>query len=311
MNSLAILTYDNVSLFELGCATELFALPRPEFDQWYQTEIVTFQSKPLNTTGGITLNTKRVKSLRKYDTLIIPCWSPSETRIPQALKAEVLALHRRGGRIISFCSGAFFVAETGLLDGCDATTHWVYAEQFKKKYPQINYLDDVLYIYDGVIGSSAGSAAALDLGLQVIRQDYGHKICNQVARRMVMSPHRDGGQSQFVETPVTHRPDHFALTLDWAIKNLIKPIDVTSLAVKANMSRRTFDRKFRASLNMTPKEWLIQQRLHLAKSLLETSREPIEIIAQNSGFDNPLTLRHNFRKYLKLSPSQYRKQFGI
>ncbi|TQV87803.1 helix-turn-helix domain-containing protein [Aliikangiella coralliicola] len=310
MNKVAILTYKHISLFELGCATELFSLPRPEIKNWYQTDVICFQTEALETTGGMTLSPHQVNHLKNYQTLVVPCWSVNQPQVPKKIASEAKRLIKRGGRIISFCSGAFFLAEIGLLNNRTATTHWVYAEQFKQRYPQVEYLEDILYQYDGIVGCSAGSAAAIDLGLEVIRQDYGHQICNQVAKRMVMSPHREGGQSQFVETPISKRPDNLATTLDWAVKNLATPIDVDLLAIKSNMSRRTFDRKFRAALNLSPKEWINQQRVHLAKNILETTRDPIEIVAINSGFENALTLRHNFRKYLQLSPTQYRRQFG-
>ena len=306
----AILTYDKLALFELGCAVELFALPRPEIKNWYQCEVITFNQSPMNATGNIKIQAKLVESLNSYNMLIIPSWPVKQSQVPQTLKQEIQSFHQRGGRLVSFCSGAFLLAELGLLNNKRATTHWRYAELFKQKYPLVKYVDDILYLYQGQIGCSAGSSAAIDLGLQVIREDFGYEICNQVARRLVLSPHRDGGQSQFVETPIEKRPNKFATTLDWAVDNLTACLSVSDLAAKANMSRRTFDRKFRAALNLSPKEWLTLQRLNLAKSLLETGNDSIELVAIQSGFENVLTLRHNFRKHLKLSPSQYRSQFG-
>jgi AraC family transcriptional activator FtrA len=211
---------------------------------------------------------------------------------------------------VSFCSGAFLLAELGLLDGRKATTHWRYAEFFKARFPSVHYVDDVLYVYDGKIGCSAGSAAALDLGIEIIRQDFGYKIANQVARRLVLSAHRQGGQSQFVETPVLQSPGQFAKALDWALKHLSEAIDVNNMAERANMSRRTFDRKFRSSLNQSPKEWLTTQRLNLAKELLEMETANVEKVASLCGFESAITFRHHFRKNIGVSPGQYRKQFN-
>jgi AraC family transcriptional activator FtrA len=169
----------------------------------------------------------------------------------------------------------------------------------------------VLYLYDGKIGCSAGSAAGIDLGLEVIRQDHGYDITNQVARRLVLSPHRQGGQAQFVETPVLAVPNQFSETIDWALSHLNEAIDIDTLAARARMSRRTFDRKFRSSFDMSPKHWLVVQRLEKAKRQLEEGHQNMERIAAQSGFDNASTLRHHFRKILGISPRQYRQQFMV
>jgi len=218
-------------------------------------------------------------------------------------------LVNRGRQAISLCSGVFVLAEIGLLDNRPATTHWLYTDIFKEKYPHIHYRQDVLYQYDGTIGCSAGSSAAIDLCLQVIRDDFGYEVANYSARRMVLAAHRNGGQSQFVETSVQQKPNQFAATLDWATDRLATKIEINQMAQQANMSRRTFDRKFRSSMDMSPRQWLIQQRLHLAKRLLEVNNDSIDLVAYHSGFEKPETLRHNFRKYLNLSPTQYRQQF--
>jgi len=306
----AILSYDQLALFELGCAVELFALARPEFEQWYEAEVVTFDDAPLNATGGIQIMSKCIKSFAGYDMLVIPSWPTDDASVAKSLLHAIVKFAQSGGRLISFCSGSFLLAETELLNDRKATTHWRYAERFKKRYPRVQYCDDVLYIYDQKIGCSAGSSAAIDLGLEVIRQDFGHSVANTVARRLILAAHRDGGQSQFVETPMVEKHSHFAATLDWAIEHLAEPLSVDALAVRACMSRRTFDRKFRAAMNMSPKEWLSQQRLFLVKQLLENSILSIEDIAQQSGFKTSLNLRNNFKERFNISPSQYRQQFG-
>lgn len=310
MHQVAILTSDNISMFELSYAIELFALPRPEFDTWYQTKVVSFTEGPLQVTAGLTLSVEMIDNLDAFDTLLIPSWTTAVFTLAPKLKQEIIKLYQRGGRILSFCSGAFLLAEVGLLQQRQSTTHWRYADSFKQRYPTSQFIDNVLYIYHDRIGCSAGSAAAIDLGLEVIRQDFGHHIANQVARRLVVSPHRSGGQSQFVQTPMIENHSQFASTLDWAISQIAQPLTVNALANKAAMSRRSFDRHFRNALGMSAKEWINRQRTKLAQNYLETSTLGLEQIAELSGFTNPLNMRNNFRQYLSISPSQYRSQFG-
>jgi AraC family transcriptional activator FtrA len=305
----AILVDEDVALFELGCATELFALPRPEMPNWYETEVVSFNDRRLRATGGLWLQPKVVSGLSEYDMLIIPSW-PINRSVPAEIEQAVKNFSVSGGRILSFCSGAFFLGELGLLDGRSGMTHWRYAEQFKMRFPMTEYVDDSLYVFDGTFGCSAGSSAAIDLGIEVIRHDFGYQVANQVARRLVLAAHRGGGQSQFVEAPIPKQSKHFSETLDWAIQHIDQKIDVNILAEKANMTRRTFDRSFRIILNMSPKEWLIQMRIVRAKSLLESTRQNIDNVAYSSGFETAMAMRHNFRKHLGLSPTDYRKQFS-
>lgn len=311
MKKVAIVVSPNLALFELGCATDLFAVTRNDIDDWYQTQVVSFFPSPLSTSGqtSINLDVTCVDNLDDYDMIIIPSWSFSKLTLPKNMSESILSLYQRGGRVISLCSGVFVLAELGILDNRPATTHWLYTEIFQQKYPHIQYRQDVLYQYDGIIGCSAGSSAAIDLCLEVIRDDFGYEVANYSARRMVLAAHRNGGQSQFVETPIQQKPNQFAATLDWATDRLTEKIEINQMAQQANMSRRTFDRKFRSSMNMSPRQWLIQQRLHLAKRLLEVNNDSIDLVAYHSGFEKAETLRHNFRKYLKLSPSQYRRQF--
>lgn len=305
----AILTFDNLALFELGCAVELFALPRPELEHWYQTDIVTFESGSLGATGGITLQTKQVSHLDNYDMLVIPSWSAYQRPIQRELKNAIIKMHIQGKRILTFCSGIFLLAEMGIMRDRKATTHWQYGEQFQTRFPDSKYVEDVLYLYDDEIGCSAGSSAAIDLGIEVIRSDFGHDVANKVARRLVLAAHRSGGQSQYVDKPVNKGRNLFSETLDWAVRNLDQKLDINTLANRAGMSRRNFDRKFRSTFNMSANAWLIEQRVILAKQLLEESQHNIERVAQFSGFDNAMTLRHHFRNNLNITPTRYREQF--
>lgn len=310
MRNIAIMTYNNASLFELGCAVELFATPRPEITNWYQTEVISLDQGPHDTSAGLQISSKYVENLDQYDTLVIPSWPTDVKKIKGKLADEIKQFHNQGKCILSFCSGAFLLAAIGILNNRKATTHWRYSTKFKKMFPSIDYVGDVLYVYDGVLGCSAGSAAAIDLGIEVIRQDYGNKIANQVAKRLVMSPHRKGGQSQYVDPTTSHKPNQLADTLEWALNNIQSNFTVETMANTAKMSRRTFDRKFRSLLQITPKEWITQQRLNIAKELLEHNNTNIDLIADQSGFVNATTMRHHFRKVLGVSPRQYRDQFN-
>ena len=305
----AILSHTDISLFELGCAVELFALPRPEFNHWYQTDIVNLDERPITTTGSIVMHTKYVANLDSYDMLVVPSWPTQPHHIDDHLREQVTLFAKQNKRILSFCSGAFLLAELGLLKDKQATTHWAFESKFRQRFPQVNYASNVLYVFDGQLGCSAGSAAGLDLGLAVIREDYGYATANQVAKRLVVSAHRSGGQAPFVSTPMLQVPNQFSQALDWAKANLNKPIHIDTLASKANMSRRTFDRKFRSSMNITPQEWLIKQRTELAKGLLESEEINIEQLAVKAGFNNAVSMRHHFKRIVGVSPKQYRTQF--
>ncbi|WP_448547862.1 helix-turn-helix domain-containing protein [Thalassotalea fusca] len=306
----AILAFKQVSLFELACAVELFALERPEISNWYHASVVTLDAQPIYASADITLHVRQVDSLSDYDVIIVPNWPADLTAPSEKLAAELVRAFKSDKRIISFCSGAFLLAQLGILNGKKTTTHWRYADKFQQYFPYVHYVDNVLYTYDGTIGCSAGSAAALDLGLEVIRQDYSQQVANNVARRLVISAQRKGGQNQFVETPVAPSNSHFSQAIDWALQNLSQSWSINDFAMQANMSRRTFDRKFNVSFNTSPKLWLIEQRIARAKSLLETNHGTVEQIADQCGFDSTSNFRHHFKRLLGISPSQYQTQFG-
>ncbi|RDE19705.1 helix-turn-helix domain-containing protein [Motiliproteus coralliicola] len=309
MNRVAILAHEQVTLFELACAVEIFGLERPEYDDWYRCDVVSLSSGPFRTSADILISTRQVESLSDYDTLVIPSWPVTEEPVVDRVTDEVSQFDAEGKRILTFCSGAFLLGRLGLLDGRKATTHWLYTERFRQQFPQVDYVDNVLYVFDGRLGCSAGSAAGIDLGIEVIRQDYGYQRANQVARRLVMSPQRKGGQAQFVETPVIKSPSQFAGAIDWVLANLSQPISVDQMAEKACMSRRSFDRKFRAAYDCSANAWLIQIRLNRAKTLLESESCSIDKVAEQSGFDNATSMRYHFDKQLGISPKEYRVCF--
>lgn len=243
--------------------------------------------------------------------MIVPSSRPGVVPVPDILLNTLREAYERGARIISFCTGAFLLAAAGLLDGRRVTTHWAWAAELAACYPTAQVDPRVLYIDDGQILTSAGTAAAIDLSLYVVRKDYGAEIAAAVARRMVVPLHRDGGQAQYIEMPlpVPREDEPFGATLAWMATHLSEDLTVEQMAACAVMSPRTFARRFRATLGTTPHQWLLQQRIVMAQRLLETTSEPIERIAEGCGFSSAATLRLHFQRLLHVSPQSYRHAF--
>lgn len=309
MLHMAILVTDKLPMFELGCALEVFAIPKKEISPWYKCDVISFDGGRLTTATGLQLDVTETNELLHYDRLLIPAWDTQSKKIKVSLAEQIVAFHGLNKPIITYCSGAFLPAQLGLLNNLKATTHWRHAALFKQRFPLVEYVDDVLYTQNQNIFCSAGSAAALDLSIEVVRQDFGHEIANVIARRLVLSPHRAGGQAQFVTTPVIQQPHRFSKTLDWAIKKINRVLKVDDLAEHARMSRRSFDRHFKATIGIPPKEWLNQQRIRLAKDTLEHERISMDQLAAKVGFENTVTMRFNFHKFVGISPSEYQQQF--
>jgi transcriptional regulator GlxA family with amidase domain len=244
--------------------------------------------------------------------VVVPAWKNVEDdRPPPELIDALQRAHRRGARIMSVCSGAFALGHAGLLDGRRATTHWMYAERLATMFPSVEVDPRVLYVDEGDILTSAGTAAGIDLMLHVVRLDHGADVANTVARRMVVPPHRDGGQAQFVELPVAPSADEDPLAgvLGWMLEHLDEPLPVEELAQQAAMSPRTFARRFRAVTGTTPHQWLLSQRILLAQRLLETTDDPVEWVAQRCGFGSAGALRAHFQRATSTSPLAYRRTF--
>jgi transcriptional regulator GlxA family with amidase domain len=223
----------------------------------------------------------------------------------------VRAAYDRGARILSVCSGAFLLGEAGLLDGRECTTHWLYVDELQRRFPRARVNCDVLYVDEDPVITSAGSAAGLDACLHLIRKEFGARSANSVARRMVVPPQREGGQAQFVQTPVSvPSGDTLQPVLTWMQQHLHEEMTVSSLAARAAMSPRTFARRFRAETGTTPHQWVTAQRLLLAEQLLEESDTPIEVVASRSGFGNAATLRHHFTQARGTTPLAYRRTFS-
>jgi AraC family transcriptional activator FtrA len=297
--------------FELAVACEVFGLDRPELGvRWYEFRVVGVD-RPRIDLGNFTIEAPYgIDALATADTIVVPMSFPHEPP-HEALSEALRAAHARGARLVSFCSGAFALAAAGVLDGKRATTHWMYSSLLAEMYPLIDVQPDVLYIDEGNVLTSAGTSAAIDVALHVVRTDYGSDIANSVARRMVVPPHRDGGQAQFVERPVAEstNSDGLAATLDWAIAQLDEPLTVEALAAHALMSTRTFMRRFRAATGTTPLRWLLQQRVLHARQLLEDSDESIERIAASAGFGSAANLRAHFMRMVGTTPTAYRRTF--
>ncbi len=219
--------------------------------------------------------------------------------------------HRRGARIVSLCTGAFVLAEAGLLAGRRVTTHWAECGELARRHPDVVVDPDVLYVDDDDVLTSAGSAASIDLCLHVVRKDHGAEVATALARQLVVPPYRDGGQAQYIETPIppTVETDLFADTIAWVQSNLDEPITVAELAERSAMSRRTFARRFLATTGTSPYQWLLRQRLQLAQRLLETTDLPVELVARRSGMVNAGNLRKHFSRAVLTTPQQYRRTF--
>jgi AraC family transcriptional regulator, transcriptional activator FtrA len=309
-----VVAYDRVALFEMAIAIEVFGLPRPELEiPWYDFAVCSIDPGPLRTTGAIELRTRRgVQALAHADTIIVPSWRDPAEPPPQRLLAALRRAHRRGARVVSICSGVFVLAAAGLLEGKRATTHWRYTEALRRLYPTIRVEPDVLYVQAGRVFTSAGSAAGIDLCLHLVRLDHGAEIANQVARRLVVPPHRDGGQAQFVDQPVpTANGRGLSSALAWAVARLHEPLDVRVLAKAAALSPRTLVRRFHTELGCTPHRWLNRQRVLEAQRQLEASGRSIDDVAAAVGFGTAQTLRLHFRRTLGTTPTAYRHRFAL
>lgn len=307
------LAYDGLCTFEFGVAVEVFGLPRPEMgDNWYRFAVAGIEPGELRATGGIRLAVDGgFELLEQAGTIIVPGWRGADEPVPPQLCAALQAAHARGARIMSICSGVFVLAAAGLLNGLSASTHWRYTEKLQQRYPEIQVMPDVLYIDNGSVLTSAGSAAGIDLSLHLVRRDYGQAAANSVARRLVVPPHRVGGQAQFIEQPVplAYESKRLSPLFDYLQTHLADEHSVESLAAFTGMSPRTFLRRFDAATGSTPARWLLNVRLTRSRDLLESSTLSIDEIAELVGFGSAATLRHHFRAKLSTTPAAYRKTF--
>jgi transcriptional regulator GlxA family with amidase domain len=310
-HTVAVVVTEGVSAFDLGVPCEVFGIDRSELGvPWYRFIVCAPEPGPVATSSGFSVIAPHgLAAMARADTIIVT--PPGEGSDPPAALLQALArAHRRGKRLVALCTGAFLLAAAGVLDGRTATTHWMHAEDLARRYPRVNVDPAVLFVEDGNILTSAGTAAAIDLCLHIVALDFGAEIANSLARRMVVPPQRDGGQAQFVEEPLTgvQRDDRFSDTLQWVQAHLQEQVTVESLADRATMSPRTFARRFHDTTGTTPYQWVVRQRVILAQRLLETTDLDVELIADQCGMGSP-ALREHFQRIVGTAPSRYRRTF--
>lgn len=309
---IAVVAFDRISPFHLSIPCAVFEDRGLDGMPPLAVRVCAAEPGPLRTRADFAIDPGHgLDGLHDAATVIVPSWRDGNERPPEPLLAAVRDAHARGARIVGLCLGAYVLAEAGLLDGRPATTHWHWSEHFAARYPKVRLQPDVLYIDDGDVMTSAGTAAAIDCCLQLLRQRCGVEIANRVARRMVVAPHRQGGQAQYIERPLpaSAGDERLATVLNWALGHLEQPHRLDTLAERALMSRRTFTRRFRQFTGTTVGQWLSHQRLARAQRLLETTDRPLESIAVETGFGTAMSLRHHFAAELMTSPSAYRREF--
>ncbi|CAE6749312.1 HTH-type transcriptional regulator CdhR [Paraburkholderia domus] len=309
----AVVAFDRINPFHLSVPCVVFGEDRsdaglPDFD----FRVCAAESGALTTTAGFSIAvTHGLEALADANTIIVPSWrDPNETP-PADLLDALCAAHARGAQLVGLCLGAFVLAATGILDNRPASTHWAWADDFARRYPRVRLDPDVLYVDDGNVLTSAGTAAGLDCCLHVLRKMCGAQAANYVARRLVVPPHRQGNQAQYIQQPVAPnvRGDRLSCLLEWVSGNLDEAHTLDTLAERALMSRRTFTRRFRLATGTTVGAWLLTQRLTRAQQLLESTDESVEVIAGIAGFGSTASLRQHFAEAFRTSPSAWRREF--
>jgi AraC family transcriptional activator FtrA len=312
MHTVALAVHDGISMFEAAAACEVFGVDRSDLaDPWYTFTVCGADHARVG--GWLQADLPPghdLDALLDADTVVVPACHDTEEDPPEDLVDAVRAAHERGARIVSLCTGAFVLAATGLLDGRRATTHWLHAATLAARYPRVQVDPDVLYVDSGTILTSAGKSAGMDLCLHVVRLDHGAAVANALARRLVIPPHRTGGQSQYIPAPLLARDGQpLADLLHWASGRLDQPLTVPDLARRAGLSPRHLTRQFHAVTGTTPLQWLHGQRLHRAQELLETTDDSVEQIAERTGMGTAATLRRHFHRSLGVPPDAYRHTF--
>jgi len=311
LKKIVLLAMPGVAPFEFGVVCEVFGVDRSDMGgPSFEFEIATAEPGPVRTSLGYDmLITHDLAVAADADLVAVPAHGLGlvDERYIEVIQAAVA----RGAWVMSVCSGAFSLAQAGVLDGRRATTHWMHADRLARQYPLIDVDPDVLFVEDGMIVTGAGTAAGIDAALHIVRKELGAAAANVIARRMVVPPQRDGGQAQFINTPIQEcKSDSFAIVTQWMLENLDKDLTIEQLSRKALMSTRTFARRFRADTGTTPAAWLNRQRIIRAQQLLEQTDLGLETIAQQTGFGTAAVMRHHFLKVLQTTPTAYRRTFG-
>ncbi|MEV0273571.1 helix-turn-helix domain-containing protein [Hamadaea sp. NPDC050747] len=315
VHKVAVLALPGVIPFELGIPSRIFGAADDDGRPRYEVAVCTLDGGPVRTEAGFGITVDHgPELLASADTVVVPPFHPLDAVAPgspvAAQLASALASLPAGTRKVAICTAAYALAVCGLLDGRPATTHWHEADEFQRRFPQVKVDAGVLFVDDGDVLTSAGVASGVDLCLHLIRRDHGSDVAALAARRCVVPPWRDGGQAQYVERPVPVESGvGTAATREWALRRLAEPLSLQQLAAHARMSVRTFTRRFRDEVGMTPGQWLIRQRVDHARALLESTDLPIELIARRSGFGTALSLRQHLRAAAGVSPADYRRTF--
>jgi len=313
IRSVAVVVDHDVAPFELGVACELFGLDRS--DQGlpvYGFTLAAITPGEVTTTAGFALTVAEgLDRVGGADVVVLPAGAWTEREPAPELRAVLHAAHERGAHIMAICRGAFVLAATGLLDGRRASTHWRWSDEFRTRFPQVHLDPDVLYVDHGDVSTSAGTAAGIDLGLHLLRRAHGAATAADIARRMVVAPHRVGGQAQFVRRPVASPGvgDPLQATLQWALERLDEVTTVDELAAHAHLAPRTFARRFLETCGTTPHRWLDAQRVDRARQLLESTDLQVDAVAARCGFGSTDALRAGFARHLATTPTQYRRAF--
>jgi transcriptional regulator GlxA family with amidase domain len=315
-HEIAVLAFPGISPFHLSVPNLVFPTSTPEDGDEaapYRITVCATEPGTIPTMGdGFDLAVRHgLEAFRTADTVIIPSWHPY-LEVPLPLVGALRAAHRRGARIVALCLGAYVVAGSGIAEGRELTTHWKWAADLASRHRDVHVRSDVLWTDLGDIVSSAGTVAALDCCLHLVRSDLGAAAAARIAKRLVMAPHRDGSQAQFVTTPIpdVDGRDDIGVAMAWAGERLGEPLDLDAWADGAAMSRRTFTRRFRDRTGESPGRWLLRRRLELARTLLETTDLSVDAVAERSGLGSAASLRRHFRDELGTSPSRHREQFA-
>jgi transcriptional regulator GlxA family with amidase domain len=313
LKNVAAVLLDGVHPFELGVVCEVFGMDRSDDGlPVYDFAVVSAEGPGLSTHCGFTVSTPHgLERLEEADLIAVPAGEAfTEREFPEELLAALRRAADRGTRVLSVCSGVFVLAAAGLLDGRRCAVHWHHAERLARRYPRLRVEPDVLYVDEDPVITSAGTASGIDACLHLVRKEQGPEVANKLARRMVVPPHRDGGQAQFIERPLPKAPvDTVGEVLAWMEAHLDQEVTVEQLAARAHMAPRTFARRFRQETGTTPYRWLLRQRVLLAQELLEGTDETVDAIAWRTGFGTAAALRHQFVRALGTTPNAYRRAF--